>query len=249
MGELEQLVVMVTGAAQGHGLAVAERCIDQGATVVMTDIISDVGRPEAERLGATYIELDVTSEAAWAEAVVAIVDSHGRIDVLVNNAGIVHDRTIVDSTLDDFMSVIAVNQVGTWLGMRAVIPTMIEMGSGSIVNIGSIDGIRGVAGHSAYCAAKHAVIGLTRSVALEVAPHGVRVNCINPGGMLTPILASVDPETTDLGVIPKRIPAGRLAGPAEVARVVAFIASPAASYCTGSDITIDGGWTIGYSRS
>jgi 3alpha(or 20beta)-hydroxysteroid dehydrogenase len=126
---------------------------------------------------------------------------------------------------------------------------MIEAGRGSIINISSIDGIRGMPGTAAYCAAKHAVVGMTKAVALEVAPLGIRVNAVCPGGMLTPLLADVDLSMlgdVDLSSLPNSIPMRRMADPAEVAKAVAFLASDDASYCTGAEIVLDGGWTAGY---
>ena len=251
MGRLENKVVLVTGGARGLGAATAEVMVAEGATVVLSDVRPDEGKTQADKLGerATFVEHDVTSEDGWNTLVAGIVASHGRLDVLVNCAGVLTIAPLVKSTLEEFQRVTAVNQFGVYLGMRAVLPSMIEAGSGSIVNISSLDGVAGMPYEAIYSATKHAVIGLTRSVAMEVAALGIRVNAVCPGLMPTPMVMEADLSAlgdVDLSGIVDQIPMKRPAQVAEVARVVAFLASDEASYVTGAELLVDGGWHAGH---
>ena len=251
MTQLDSRVALVTGGARGLGAAVVEALHHRGATVVATDVRHAEGKELVSRLGerARYMELDVTNADAWAEVVRRVTADCGGLDVLVNNAGIVDIGPMVTQPFAAYLRIVDVNQHGVWLGMQAALPAMIAAGRGSIINISSIDGIRGMPGTAAYCAAKHAVVGMTKAVALEVAPLGIRANVVCPGGMMTPLLADVDLSAlgdADLSKLPDSIPMRRLADPAEVAKAVAFLASDDASYCTGAEIVADGGWTAGY---
>jgi 3alpha(or 20beta)-hydroxysteroid dehydrogenase len=251
MGRLENKVALVTGGARGLGAATAEVMVAEGATVVLSDVRPDEGKTQADRLGerAQFVEHDVTSEDGWNTVVAGIVASHGRLDVLVNCAGVLTIAPLVKSTLEEFQRVTAVNQFGVYLGMRAVLPSMIEAGSGSIVNISSLDGVAGMPYEAIYSATKHAVIGLTRSVAMEVAALGIRVNAVCPGLMPTPMVMEADLSAlgdVDLSGIVDQIPMKRPAQVAEVARVVAFLASDEASYVTGAELLVDGGWHAGH---
>jgi 3alpha(or 20beta)-hydroxysteroid dehydrogenase len=251
MGRLENKVALVTGGARGLGAATAEVMVAEGATVVLSDVRPDEGKTQADRLGerAQFVEHDVTSEDGWNTVVAGIVASHGRLDVLVNCAGVLTIAPLVKSTLEEFQRVTAVNQFGVYLGMRAVLPSMIEAGSGSIVNISSLDGVAGMPYEAIYSATKHAVIGLTRSVAMEVAALGIRVNAVCPGLMPTPMVMEADLSAlgdVDLSGIVDQIPMKRPAQVAEVARVVAFLASDEASYVTGAELLVDGGWNAGH---
>lgn len=251
---MESKTVLVTGAARGLGAAVCEWMVKEGATVVAADVNSADGKKVADGLGerASFVELDVTSEQSWESAVSGVTRQFGRIDVLVNNAGVLWIAPLIGSSLDDYHRVVAVNQTGTYLGMRTVLPGMVEAKRGSIVNVSSMNGIRGMPGESVYSATKHAIIGLTRSVALEVAEFGVRVNAVCPGPIDTPML-----EEADIGAeggstaeaLKPLVPFQRLASPAEVAEVVGFLASDAASYCSGAEFVVDGAWTSGLSFS
>ncbi len=242
MGRLEGKTALITGGARGQGAAEATLFAAEGANVVLTDVLDADGERIADTIGGTFLHHDVTSEEEWAAAVARTVELHGGIDVLVNNAGIYVETSLVGGDLDEYRRVIEVNQTGVYLGMREVAPVLIERGGGSIVNISSIGGLRGGTGSIAYVASKWAVRGMTRSAAAQLGPHGVRVNSIHPGPVDTPMLGETpvgDPESLErrIGQIPLR----RIAQPEEVARLALFLASDESSYSTGSEFVIDGG--------
>ncbi len=241
MNRLDGKIALVTGGARGQGAAEAQLFADAGARVVITDRLDEVDTT-AERLGDAVEALrhDVTQEDDWARVVETVVAGHGRIDVLVNNAGIFRSGGLRDTSTDTWNEVVAVNQTGVFLGMRAVAPVMMREGRGSIVNISSIAGLRGVAVAHAYAATKWAVRGMTRSAAAELAPHGIRVCSVHPGIIDTPMLG-------ELGVVADavttRIPLGRIASAEEVAQLVLFLASDDSAYCTGHEFVVDGALT------
>ena len=184
----------------------------------------------------------MTSEAEWSSVVEAVLAEHGRIDVLVNNAGILAIAPLVMTTEADYRRIIDVNQVGVFLGMKAVVPHMVERQSGSIINISSVAGLIGSPGMIAYGASKWAVRGMTKAVALEVAPFGVRVNSIHPGIIETPMLDQFR-EWGIMDPVMERVPVGRKANALEVAKLALFLASDDSAYSTGSEFVIDGGMT------
>jgi len=216
--------------------------------VVISDVLDDEGKALAEEIGerAIYRRLDVTDEMAWSALVAESEGLFGRIDVLVNNAGIVKMAPLADTSLDDYMSVLNVNQVGVFLGMRTVIPAMQRAGSGSIINISSIDGMVGMAFAAGYVSSKFAVRGLTKVAALELGCDGIRVNSIHPGGVDTPMVNAAGVETEEAGAF-SNVPLGRIGRPDEIARLALFLASDESSYCTGSEFIADGGLTAGFS--
>src|SRR5581483_10663263 len=240
---LEDKIAIITGAARGLGAATARIFVREGATVVLTDVLDTEGKELADRLGerASFATLDVTDESAWSELVAGVADRHGRIDVLVNNAGVQGVYPLADSPPSRYDRIVSIIQTGTYLGMRAVLPRMVEAARGVVVNIGSTQGVDGLANASAYTAAKHGVIGMTKALALEVAPAGVRVMAVCPGAMRTPMLSEAFGEQME--AFAGGIPLGRLSDPAEVGEVVAFAASDRASYCTGAVWMADGGLT------
>ena len=251
MGRLDDKVCLISGGSRGLGAATAEAMIAEGATVIIGDIRPDEGKAVAGQLGdkASFAELDVTNEEAWNTVVSDIVGTHGRLDVLVNCAGILTIAPLVTSTLADFEKVTAVNQYGVYLGMKAALSPMLAASSGAIVNISSIDGVSGMPGMALYSATKHAVIGLTRSVSQEVAALGIRVNAVCPGLMPTPMVLEADLSAlgdVDLGAIVNQIPMKRPSDVAEVAKTVVFLASDDASYITGAELLVDGGWHSGH---
>jgi 3alpha(or 20beta)-hydroxysteroid dehydrogenase len=242
LGRLEGRVALITGAAspRGQGAAEGKLLAEEGAVVVLADVSDDEGQATAASFGerVSYRHLDVTSETDWTATVDWILERHGRLDVLVNNAGIWLGKGLAETSLDDYTRVIGINQVGVFLGLHAVTPVMKAAGSGSVVNISSLAGLRGTNMPLAYAAAKWAVRGMSRAAAAELAPHGVRVNAVFPGYVDTGMIDSGHEE------IAQRVPLGRrLASPEEVAQTVLFLASDAACYVTGAELVVDGGVT------
>jgi len=252
---LKDKIVLVTGAASGIGLASVEACAREGAVVIISDVNSKEGEAQAQRLVADglaveFVQQDVASEADWRRVVDEILRRHGRLDVLVNNAGIVVIAPIEQETLEGWRRTQAVNMEGVFLGSREAVRAMKD-GGGSIVNISSIEGIVGGPMVPAYNAAKGGVRLLTKSVALHCAQQGyrIRVNSVHPGYVGTPLVANA------IGALPPdqaaalhqdllgRIPMGRLGEPREIANVVLFLASDESSYMTGSELVVDGGYT------
>lgn len=248
MSNLNGKVALITGAARGQGAAEARLFAQRGAKVMLCDILDDEGQAVAAEIGANaaYLRLDVTSEASWQAAVKAAVSKFGKLNVLVNNAGIVKVTDLADCPLEEYMQVIQVNQIGVFLGMKTVVPAMKQAGGGSIVNISSIDGLIGMTGGTAYCASKFAVRGMTKVAALELGKDGIRVNSIHPGGILTPMITGAGLDAQTAGEIFGRVPLQRIGQPEEIATLAAYLASDDASYSTGSEFIADGGLTAGF---
>ena len=249
MGRLEGKVALITGAARGQGEAEARLVVEEGARVVLADILDKEGGKVAEGLGdrAHYVHHDVSQEASWANAVATAIRTFGKLDVLINNAGIMHVAPLAEIALEDYMRVIRVNQVGCFLGMKSVIPAMSEAGGGSIINTSSTCGTEGTAGLVSYVASKFAIIGMTKTAALELGRVGIRVNALLPGGVDTP-MGSGDTEgfeEVDTAGFYASLPLARIGQPSEVAKLALFLASDESSYCTGSEFFIDGGMTAG----
>ena len=243
MGKLDGRVALLTGGARGQGAAEARLFAAEGAQVVISDVLDD-GEATARACGGLYLHHDVTSEQRWTEVVDEIVRRFGRLDVLVNNAGIYMSGHIRDTALDDYRRVIEVNQIGVFLGMKAVAEPMIAAGAGSIVNISSVAGLRGGGTAVAYTASKWAVRGMTKSAARELGRHGIRVNSIHPGLIETAMLHQVPGiDAGRLDTWLRTVPLGRVADADEVARLALFLASDDSSYCTGAEFIIDGGLT------
>ncbi|MFE4655619.1 SDR family NAD(P)-dependent oxidoreductase [Streptomyces hydrogenans] len=251
MGKLDGRVVIVTGAARGQGEQEARLFAAEGARVVLADVLDGPGEALAKELGeerASYVHLDVTREEEWAAAVAAAKERFGRIDGLVNNAGILRFNELLATPLEEFQAIVSVNQTGCFLGIRAVAPEIAAAGGGTIVNTASYTGVTGMAGVGAYAASKHAVLGLTRVAALELAPKGIRVNAVCPGAIDTAMSnpEGVDPATTG-ELYRKLVPLGRIGRPEEVAALALFLTSDDSSYVTGQPFVIDGGWLAGVS--
>jgi 3alpha(or 20beta)-hydroxysteroid dehydrogenase len=247
MGALEGKVAIVTGAARGQGEAEARLFVDEGAKVALTDVLDDQGQAVADELGeaAFYRRLDVTDETAWSETVGEVVSRWGRLDVLVNNAGIGEGGPIEYTTLESYRRVIDVNQIGVFLGMRSVIAPMRDSGGGSIVNISSVDGMLGMAYVIAYVSSKFAVRGMTKTAAIELGQYGIRVNSVHPGGVDTPMIHPEGFEGFDPGPMFSKIPLQRIGMPDDIAKVVLFLASDASGYVTGTELVADGGLIAG----
>lgn len=242
MGRLEGKVALITGGARGQGAAEGELFRAEGAEVYLTDVLVDEGKETADRLGATFIEHDVTDTSAWNAIVKTIESEHGRVDVLINNAGIFQMEGMVDTDRALWDRMIAINQTGVFLGMQAVAPLMIRQGSGSIVNISSIAGLRGAGSAFAYGATKWAVRGMTKSAAQELAPHGIRVNSIHPGIIKTPMADEFTRKGVNESVM-QRIPMGHFAEAMDVANLALFLASDESRYSSGSEFVVDGAMT------
>jgi len=248
MGRLDGKVALITGGARGMGKSHVRHFVAEGARVVFGDVRDDQGRHVAAGLGersCLYLHHDVTSEDDWAAAVALAVEAFGRLDVLVNNAGILAFAPIAEMPLADFRRVLEVNAVGCWLGMKAVIDPMTNGGGGSIVNISSIEGFTGAAGLSAYSASKFAIRGMTKVAAQELAQFGIRVNSVHPGGVLTRMIVESAGARSDGEAFVRSMPLGRFAEPVEISRLVAYLASDESSYSTGSEFVADGGLLAG----
>jgi 3alpha(or 20beta)-hydroxysteroid dehydrogenase len=249
---LEGKVAIVTGAARGSGEAIARRLVADGAAVVLVDLLEELGAAVAEDLGerARFRHADITSESDWEETVRYTQATFGPLTTLVNNAAILLIRPLEHTTAEEFLRITRVNELGTFLGIRAAIAPMRANGGGSIVNISSIDGHHAAPGTSAYCASKFAIRGLTKAAALELGRDGIRVNSVNPAAgsneMLEPSLPGVD--IAAMRAAQERHdppPIGRRGRVEDVAATVAFLASDDSSYYTGADFDLDGGTSAG----
>lgn len=240
---LKNKVAIITGAAHGMGRAEALLFRKEGAEVVVTDVAGEAGEAFASEIGAAFVRQDVADEEGWDEVVRFTVARHGVIDVLVNNAGLFAPGTVLDTSLELYRRVTDVNQIGVFLGMKAVAPVMIGQGRGSIINISSIAGLRAAPSGFAYGASKYAVTGMTRSAARTLGPHGVRVNSVHPGMIETAMMDVVTGGASEAhGRLAATVPLGaRHAGPDEVAPLVLFLASDESGYCSGGAFVIDGG--------
>jgi 3alpha(or 20beta)-hydroxysteroid dehydrogenase len=241
---------LITGAARGQGAAAAELFVESGATVMVADVIDDDGQALVRSLGsaATYVHLDVRDPDQWAAAVRRAEAGFGGLEILVNNAGIIRTGPLESLALQDFRDVVDVNQVGCFLGMQAVVPLMRAAGGGSIVNISSVAGLKGVAGAIGYAASKWAIRGMTKTAALELGAYGIRVNSVHPGTIDTamvngPEFAGIDRSSYFAG-----LPVPRIGEAREVAELVTFLASDSSAYCSGAEFVIDGGETAGSRR-
>jgi 3alpha(or 20beta)-hydroxysteroid dehydrogenase len=242
MGSLDGKVALISGGARGQGATEGQLLASEGAAVVLTDVLDEEGERTAGSIpGAEYAHLDVTSEAGWDAVVADVIARHGRLDVVVNNAGIYSAARLVNTTMADWDRTVAVNQTGVFLGMRAGARAMVEAGNGgSIVNISSLAGVEGIFGSTAYGATKWAVRGLTKIAAKELGRHGIRVNSIHPGYIETDMLVQTG-ATERRDRLVKGVPLGRFGTTEDIARTVLFLASDASSYTTGQEFVVDGG--------
>ena len=246
MKRFDNRTVIVTGGARGMGASHARGFVAEGANVVIADVLEQEGRKLAEELGdhAIFSRLDVTSDRDWAATVAAAERAFGPVSVLVNNAGIVRFGAIVDTEPAAWRQVIDINLTGTYLGIRALLPSMRKAGGGAIVNISSAGGMMAYPFTAAYAASKWGVRGLTRTAALELGRDNIRVNSVHPGPIRTPMTAGPEAAAA-VAAEASHLAIARVAEPEEVTRLVLFVASDEASFSTGSEFVVDGGVLLG----
>jgi 3alpha(or 20beta)-hydroxysteroid dehydrogenase len=241
---LDGKVAIITGAAGGIGAASARRFAAEGASLLLTDADSSGASQLAQELGGRAISRahDVTSESGWGAVAASALEAYGRVDILLNNAGVFLAAPLLETTLEDFQRVIQVNTVGVFLGMRALAPSMSAQRAGSIINVSSVAGLGGSPYLTAYAASKWAVRGMTKVVAKELAPFGVRVNSLHPGQIDTDMNARQREKTPELiDKLIRAIPMQRIGTPEEVADAALYLACDESAYVTGSELIIDGG--------
>ena len=246
MPDLNNQIVLVTGANRGQGRAIAEHLASSGAIVGIGARNYDDAEETADKIGKDHafpVQLDVMKESDWHSAVYKVIDQFGRIDVLVNNAGAFKRQSFKETTLEDFQQLINVNQLGVFMGMSAVIPHMEKQQKGSIINNVSISSFAPISRSSAYAATKSAVVAMSKAAAVELGQHGIRVNMIHPGAIDTGMM----PDNEELLSYYDSVPLGRIGKPVDIAKAVAFLASDDSDYCTGAEIVVDGGMTLGTS--
>ncbi|WP_102335276.1 SDR family NAD(P)-dependent oxidoreductase [Salimicrobium jeotgali] len=244
MPDLTDNVILVTGANRGQGLAIAAHLADLGAIVGVGARNYEEAKEKVREFGeerAFPVRLDVTKQEDWRDAVDYIVDEYERIDALVNNAGLLIRKPLEELTMEEYEQMIQVNQLGVFMGMQAIIPQMEKQKKGSIVNNVSISAFAPISQSSAYAATKAAVVAMSKAAAIEQGPKGIRVNMIHPGGIETEMAT----EGKGVPAFYDSVPLGRIGQPTEIARAVAYLASDDSSYCTGAEITVDGGMTLG----
>jgi len=246
-GRLEGKVCIITGAAQGMGEATARLFATHGAKVALGDVNVEKLEAVAKDIGGDtfFQKLDVSDDKNWKTFSGAVRDKFGTIDVLVNNAGLVHFTPIEMLDPSDFNRILGVNTLGPILGTKHVTPIMKAAGKGSIINISSVDGLRGANGLTCYTASKWALRGITKCHAFELGTSGIRVNSVHPGGVDTPMGNAAGRPKEEVNQVFKRLPLGRIGDPTEIAQASLFLASDEASYITGAEIAVDGGWTAG----
>jgi len=240
-------VAIITGGARGMGAATSRMFVAAGAKVAIADMLETEGTALAAELGenAGFWKHDVTSEDSWANLVAEVEAAFGGVDVLVNNAGIIIFKDLMNTTLEDYKRVLDVNLVGDFLGIKAVAPGMVARRKGSIVNISSIDGLKGSNCLGAYSSSKWGVRGLTKVAAMELGHKGVRVNSVHPGGIDTIMSNHSGVSREEINANYAGVPLQRIGAPEEVAAASLFLASDDSSYIHGTEIVVDGGWVTG----
>ena len=243
MKKFENSVVLITGGSGGIGAATARAFINEGAKLAIADILENEGEELASELGenARFYRLDVSNAAQWEATVSEVEKTFGAISILVNNAGISINKPLLEMSEKEYRKVIDINQVGTFLGMKMVIPSMLKLKQGAIINVSSLAGFRGTdRGSVAYSASKFALRGMTKSVALEMASKGIRVNSVHPGLIKTPLTIK-DGREELINHLAMGIPMQRVGEASEVASLILFLASNEAAYITGTEYVVDGG--------
>lgn len=248
MARLADKVAIITGGARGMGAATARMFAREGAKVVITDMLEDEGRALAREIGesARFVRLNVSDEADWIALLAQVNQEFGQVDALVANAGVLSFGELVSADAAEFDRVYNVNVKGVFFGIKHVGGAMRAAGRGAIVNIASIDGFRGANALGLYSSSKWAVRGMTKTAALELGPHGVRVNSVHPGGVNTPMVNGGDRTMEELNHGHRRVPLQRIGTPEEVAAASLFLCSDEASYISGAELGVDGGWAAGY---
>jgi 3alpha(or 20beta)-hydroxysteroid dehydrogenase len=246
MKRLEGKVALVTGGARGIGEGIVRRFVEEGAKVMITDVLDAEGEALADELGQAYLHLDVSKKAEWDAAIAATEARFGKLDTLVNNAGVIVFKILDDLSEDEIRRIIDINLIGTMLGAQAAIPAIERAGGGTITNMSSADGIAGANSLTAYCASKFGVRGFTKALALELGPRKIRVNSIHPGGIVTP-LSNPGNHPRDLVDQAYLIyPAQRAGDPHDIGAAAAYLASDDAAYCIGTELLVDGGLVAGH---
>ena len=243
MGRVSGKVAIVTGAARGMGAAHARRLVDEGAKVMLTDILDSEGEAVAKSLGACarYLHHDVIKEVDWKRAITETEKAFGPVSVLINNAGMIAYGSIEEMDESVYRRVIDVNQLSVFLGMKSVIPSMKRAGGGSIINISSVAGLIGARHALPYTASKFAVRGMSKAAAIELAPDNIRVNSVHPGMIITPMTEPTPESEASINEFIAATPARRWGEPDEVANVVLLLASDESCFSTGAEFIVDGG--------
>lgn len=244
--KLKNRTAIITGAARGIGLSCAERFRAEGAKVVIADVLDDIGKAEAKRLGATYLHCDVSSSSDVKATVAATVKQFGRVDILMNNAGINISGDFLEMSEADYDRVLDINLKGSFLMLQACAREMVKQVAagkppGAIINMSSVNDTLAIPTIVSYCIAKGGVSQLTRATSISLAPHGIRVNAIGPGSIMTNMLQSVVNDKAAMARVMSRTPMGRVGEPSEIASIAVFLASDEFSYVTGQTIYADGG--------
>ncbi|MBP1950889.1 SDR family NAD(P)-dependent oxidoreductase [Virgibacillus litoralis] len=246
MSCLKNHVILVTGANRGQGKAIAQHLATVGAMVGIGARNYDEAKVVARMIGeddAIPVQLDVTKKLEWKSAVDKVINKFGKLDGLVNNAGALKRKPFTETTIDDYQQLINVNQLGVFMGMQAVIPQMEKQQKGTIINNVSISAFAPISQSSVYAATKASVVAMSKAAAIELGPKGIRVNMVHPGGVET----NMATHRKQVPTYYDSVPLGRIGQPIEIARIVAFLASDESSYCTGTEIVVDGGMTLGTS--
>jgi 3alpha(or 20beta)-hydroxysteroid dehydrogenase len=244
MNRLTNQTALITGGARGIGAAIAKLFLQEGAAVIITDILREEGELTASALGShcLFVQHDVTLASAWKQVVSFGEAKFGPITILVNNAGVVLNKSLQQTTLDEFETILRINTTGPFLGIEALLPSMLRNRKGSIINISSVAGLVGFSNCIAYVTSKFALRGMTKTAALELANSGIRVNSIHPGVIRTPMVMN-DSMADLIDQVTADIPMHRIGEPLEIAQLALFLASDESSYCTGAEFTADGGLT------
>jgi NAD(P)-dependent dehydrogenase (short-subunit alcohol dehydrogenase family) len=239
--KLKNRIAIITGGARGIGLACAERFVAEGAHVVILDVLDEVGKTEAKRLGATYMHCDVSKSSDVTAVVAAVVKQHGTVDILLNNAAINISGDFLETSEADYDKVLDINLKGSFLMLQACAREMVKQAAGSIINMSSVNDTLAIPSIVSYCVAKGGISQLTRATSISLAPHGIRVNAIGPGSIMTDMLKSVVNDKAAMARVMSRTPMGRVGEPSEIASIAVFLASDESSYVTGQTIYADGG--------